>query len=77
VGHGLLSDLAAWLSGLAIKPYQGGAFMPTMLRHSCGHHLAASGTDTRRIQDYLGHASITSTQIYTQLQSIHLKGIWK
>lgn len=48
-----------------------------MLRHSCGHHLAASGIDTRRIQDYLGHASITSTQIYTQLQSIHLKGIWK
>lgn len=48
-----------------------------MLRHSCGHHLAASGTDTRRIQDYLGHSSITSTQIYTQLQSIHLKGIWK
>jgi integrase len=47
------------------------------LRHSCGHHLAASGIDTRRIQDYLGHASITSTQIYTQLQSIHLKGIWK
>jgi site-specific recombinase XerD len=48
-----------------------------MLRHSCGHHLAASGIDTRRIQDYLGHASISSTQIYTQLQSIHLKGIWK
>ena len=47
-----------------------------MLRHSCGHHLAAKGTDTRRIQDYLGHSSITSTRIYTQLQSIHLKNIW-
>ena len=47
-----------------------------MLRHSCGHHLAAKGTDTRRIQDYLGHAAITSTKIYTQLQSVHLKGIW-
>jgi integrase len=46
------------------------------LRHSCGHHLAAKGIDTRRIQDQLGHAAITSTQIYTQLQSIHLKGIW-
>lgn len=47
------------------------------LRHSCGHHLAADGTDTRRIQDYLGHTAISSTRIYTQLQSIHLKNIWK
>jgi len=47
-----------------------------MLRHSCGHYFAAKGIDTRRIQDYLGHAAITSTKIYTQLQSIHLKGIW-
>ena len=47
------------------------------LRHSCGHHLAAKGIDTRRIQDMLGHAAITSTQIYTDLQSIHLKNIWK
>lgn len=46
------------------------------LRHSCGHHLAAKGKNTRLIQDYLGHAAITSTQIYTQLQSVHLKGIW-
>lgn len=47
-----------------------------MLRHSCGSHLAAKGTATRTIQDYLGHSSISSTQIYTQLQSIHLKNIW-
>jgi integrase len=47
-----------------------------MLRHTCGHHLAAKGVDTRRIQDYLGHRAITSTEIYTQLQSIHLKNIW-
>jgi site-specific recombinase XerD len=47
-----------------------------MLRHSCGHHLAAKGVDTRRIQDYLGHAAITSTKIYTTLQAVHLRGIW-
>ncbi|CAK6701010.1 tyrosine-type recombinase/integrase [Synechococcus sp. CBW1107] len=47
-----------------------------MLRHTCGHLLAAKGVDTRRIQDQLGHKSISSTQIYTQLQSRHLKGIW-
>jgi type 1 fimbriae regulatory protein FimB/type 1 fimbriae regulatory protein FimE len=48
-----------------------------MLRHSCGHHLAAKGVDTRRIQDYLGHAAITSTQVYTRLQAVHLRGIWR
>ena len=47
-----------------------------MLRHSCGHHLVAKGTDTRRIQDYLGHRAISSTRIYTRLQSHHLKDIW-
>lgn len=47
-----------------------------MLRHSCGHHLAAKGVDTRRIQDWLGHASITNTMLYTRLQAVHLRGIW-
>lgn len=47
-----------------------------MLRHSCGHHLAARGVDTRRIQDWLGHASITNTMVYTRLQAVHLRGIW-
>ena len=60
--------------GAAVLPGRG--VHAHMLRHSCGHHLAAKGIDTRRIQDYLGHAAITSTRIYTQLQSIHLKNIW-
>ena len=46
------------------------------LRHSCGHHLAAKGVDTRRIQDWLGHADIGNTMVYTRLQSVHLRGIW-
>lgn len=60
--------------GKKVLPHRG--VHAHMLRHSCGHHLAAKGIDTRRIQDYLGHASIQSTQIYTQLQGNHLKGIW-
>jgi type 1 fimbriae regulatory protein FimB/type 1 fimbriae regulatory protein FimE len=47
-----------------------------MLRHSCGHHLAAKGIDTRRIQDWLGHADISNTMVYTRLQAVHLRGIW-
>lgn len=40
---------------------------PHMLRHGCGFALADKGTDTRVIQDYLGHSQISSTVIYTRL----------
>jgi site-specific recombinase XerD len=38
-----------------------------MLRHSCGYALANAGADTRAIQDWLGHRSITHTVRYTEL----------
>jgi len=40
---------------------------PHMLRHGAGHALANAGTDTRLIQDFLGHASIANTVRYTKL----------
>jgi integrase len=40
---------------------------PHMLRHSTGYALANEGTDTRLIQDFLGHASIANTVRYTKL----------
>jgi site-specific recombinase XerD len=40
-----------------------------MLRHSCGYKLANDGADTRAIQAWLGHASITHTVQYTALSS--------
>jgi len=49
---------------------------PHMLRHSCGYALAAKGTDTRRIQDYLGHQNITHTVRYTQLAPNRFDGLW-
>jgi integrase len=39
---------------------------PHMLRHACGFFLAEEGTDTRLIQDYLGHKDIKNTVIYTE-----------
>jgi site-specific recombinase XerD len=42
---------------------------PHALRHACGYELAMKGIDTRRLQIYLGHRSITSTTIYTDLAS--------
>ena len=50
---------------------------PHMLRHSCGFKLAADKVDTRTIQDYLGHADIRNTVIYTRLQEGKFNGIWK
>ena len=39
------------------------AVHPNMLRHGCGFRLANKGIDTRSIQQYMGHASINSTEI--------------
>jgi type 1 fimbriae regulatory protein FimB/type 1 fimbriae regulatory protein FimE len=54
---------AAQLAGMHIKVH------PHMLRHSCGFFLADKGYPTRDIQDWLGHASIHNTVIYTAQNS--------
>jgi integrase len=48
-----------------------------MLRHSCGYKLANDGVDTRAIQDWLGHVSITHTTRYTQLSQTRFKDFWR
>ena len=50
---------------------------PHMLRHACGYYLANKGVDTRTIQDYLGHVSITHTVGYTALSANRFNGLWK
>jgi site-specific recombinase XerD len=47
------------------------------LRHSCGYALANKGMDTRRLQHYLGHASITNTVRYTNMSPEPFKNIWR
>jgi type 1 fimbriae regulatory protein FimB/type 1 fimbriae regulatory protein FimE len=48
-----------------------------MLRHSTGYALANRGMDTRRLQHFLGHASITNTVKYTSMSPEPFKNIWR
>ena len=48
-----------------------------MLRHSTGYALAARGMDTRRLQHYLGHTSITNTVRYTAMSPEPFRDIWR
>jgi len=74
-----LSRSGAWriLRGHAARAGLSGKFTPHTLRHSCASHLLENGADLRYIQELLGHASISTTQIYTHLDRQRVREIYR
>ncbi len=72
---GRLSRQGVWL---VVRHYGdrvglGDRLTPHVLRHSCATHLLDHGADIRVVQELLGHASLTTTQVYTKVSTERLR----
>jgi integrase/recombinase XerC len=64
------------IKGWSIKQGINSSVHPHMLRHSFASHVLQSSGDLRAVQEMLGHANISTTQVYTHLDYQHLTKVY-
>jgi integrase/recombinase XerD len=72
-----LTRQRVWQMVKAASSNTGRHASPHMLRHSCATHMVENGADLRTVQTILGHADISTTQVYTHLALDRLKNVYK
>ena len=76
-GAGKLTRQRVWQIVGAAARGAGRKASPHMLRHSCATHMVENGADLRTVQTILGHADISTTQVYTHLALDRLKTVYQ
>jgi len=76
-GAGRLTRQRVWQMVRAASAGAGRNASPHMLRHSCATHMVENGADLRTVQTILGHADISTTQVYTHLALDRLKNVYR
>jgi len=75
-GRGLTRQRVWQMVGVA-SAASGRHASPHMMRHSCASHMVENGADLRTVQTILGHADISTTQVYTHLALDRLRTVYQ